>query len=443
MQSDPASSRLTKLFLLWLPLIALSGTIGFYYWFLHTYAINVPWHDDIIDLLQFVLKAQHTANGVDWMALLHEPYNDHRTGATRLLVYAVYFLENEINFRTLTFIANLGYPLLLLLFYIALRRDPYCLTLLLVAALLLFNLRFYKLTLHAQASFAYLYVYVYAFAGLFALHRVTPARFVLAVAFCAMSTFTLASGKIVWLLGFASLLHQCYVLKNRTYYYPVLWLVITVALVVVWQVGFEKLIYAENDKLQLSDKIWLHISFFLVMLGSAVSNSSTTLAAIVGVLVSVALFVQSALSIRHPDIRLLLCCWFAFFSAAATALGRAVTLPLEQILIERYGLHSLLLICCLVLFSLPRLKPYRSLLVCATVALAGMYCVSSYIRYEEPLQSLMQTRYEYFNNHEYRQIFRKPEETNAVVREAISEGVYYPPCRPLPACEAGSLSRSL
>jgi len=414
----------------------LACVIAYYLWFVYVHAINVPFHDDIFDLLRFVTQMDNAPSATARLGVLNETYNDHRTSATRLLVYGIYLLENEVNFRTLTIVANLALPMILLLLYLVVRDDPYRWVWLLIAALLLLTPRIHKLVLHAQSSFAFLYVVLYAFAGLFALHRVTPVRFGCAVILCALSTFTLASGKIVWLLGLASLLHQSYVLKQRSFWYPVAWLAIAVALIAAWQSGFEKLIYGTNDALLPGERVWRYIAVFLVMLGSAVSDTSTRVTGIVGLVVFVALLVQSARSIRQQDIRLLLCCWFVVLSAAATTLGRAVMVQPDYILNERYGLHSVLLVCCLAVLVLSRSPSRRIPLICVVLAAAGLYSAWSYRHFEGRLLDILQGRYRDFNNHQYPQVFRKPEDSNAVVLEAIAAGIYRPPCRPLPACEA-------
>jgi hypothetical protein len=424
----------------YIPLIAVVGVIGYYLWYVSSLAINIPYHDDIFDLLRFVTGVDKAETVLEKLALLHEPYNDHRTSATRLLVYGVYLLEGEVNFRTLTIIANLALPLMLLLLYFAVRGDPDRWVWLLIAALILLNPRIYTIVLHAQSSFAFLYVVLYAFAGLFALHRVTPARFVLAVLLCSLSTFTLASGKLVWLLGLVSLLHQSQVLKQRSYWYPLVWLMIAVPVIAVWQFGFLELIYAKNDELLLGERVWRYLALLLVMLGSAISDTSTLVAAILGIVIVVVLLVQTAQSLKRQDIRLLLCCWYAFLSAAAMTIGRAAVVQPEYALTERYASNSIFLICCLTVLMLSQSKSRRMPVIALIVAAAGIYANWSYRHFEERLLSTLQVRFEHFNNHQYLQAFRKPEDSNAVVHEAIRAGIYLPPCRPFPACESGTAS---
>jgi hypothetical protein len=437
MPASGSSTYSTRIFLSWLPFVALVGVIGYYLWFVYAHAINIPYHDDIFDLLRFVTQIEKTESGAEKLALLNETYNDHRTTATRLLVHGAYLLEHEVNFRTLTIIANLALPLMLLLFFFAVRGDPYRWIWLLIAALLMLTPRIYKLILHAQSSFAFLYVILYAFAGLFVLHRVTPVRFLFAVVLCSMSTFTLASGKIVWLLGFISLLHQSAVLKQKSFWYPALWLMISVAVIAAWQLGFEKLIYGTNDELLLGERVWRYVAVLLTMLGSAVSDTSTLVAAVVGVVIIAILFVQSAQSIKQQDIRLLLCCWYVFLSAAATTLGRAVMVQPQYVLHEGYGIHSVLLISCLAVLVLSQSKSRRVPVILAVVAAAGVYGTWSYLHFEAQVLEILQVRYKEFNEYQYPQAFRRPEDSNAVVNEAIRAGIYRPPCRPFPACEAG------
>lgn len=134
-------------------------------------------------------------------------YLDHRTNASRTLVYVAYLIEGEMNFRTLTLLANLALPLILCLFYLCVRGEEYRWSMLLVSALLLLNLRTPALILHSQAGFAYYYVFFLRspvcspaqgdLAEVLARGRAVHAR-----------QLTFASGQIVWLMGLANLLHR-------------------------------------------------------------------------------------------------------------------------------------------------------------------------------------------------------------------------------------------
>ena len=128
-------------FVRWLPLAAFCAVIAHHLWFVNSYAINVPHQDDIYDFVQFVSVVENADSAGDGFKALFNQYNDHRTSASRLVVFGVYLAEGELNFHTLTLVANLGLLLILLLFYLTVRKEKYRWVYLLVSALLLLNFR--------------------------------------------------------------------------------------------------------------------------------------------------------------------------------------------------------------------------------------------------------------------------------------------------------------
>ncbi|MBK6737352.1 MAG: hypothetical protein IPG64_05255 [Haliea sp.] len=231
-------SSTSGLLVRWLSFVAFFAVIAHHFWFVYSHAMNIPYHDDIYDFLRIfnlIESADSPAVAIkEWFS----QYLDHRTNASRSLVYGAYLIEGEVNFHTLTLFANLALPFILLLFYLSVRSEEYRWGFLLISALLLLNLRAHAIILHSQAGFAYYYVFFYAFASLFALHKFTFLKFVVAAVLCSLATFTLASGQIVWLLGLASLLHQCLVTGRRSLMYPAIWLLLAITMLVLWRVGF-------------------------------------------------------------------------------------------------------------------------------------------------------------------------------------------------------------
>ncbi|MFK7974526.1 MAG: hypothetical protein AB8C02_00225 [Halioglobus sp.] len=372
-------------------------------------------------------------------------YNDHRVGATRLLVYGVYRVEGELNFHTLTLVANLALPLMLLLFFQAVKNNASRWIYLLVAALLLFNLKFYTLLLMSQAAFAYFWVVLYAFAAIFALHRVTVPKFFLAAVFCTLSSFSLASGQIAWLLGLVTLIHQSLLRKDRSFLFPLLWLFVSVAMLLVWRWGFVADIAQTPSKellailpdyvgnAQLAEKIQRYFTFFLAFTGSALVNFSALGASIAGLAMLTLLVYFSYKSLYESDIRLVLCCWFAVATLAAVTSGRALMVEPETVLHARYNFFSVVLLCPLVILTLVRFNVFRSYGAYIVVALSLGYAASTWREHQEPLRVGMSSLHDYFNRDLY-PVAGKTRNPRGIVYEAIAAGVYIPPCRPYPVC---------
>jgi hypothetical protein len=426
----------------WFPLFALCAVIAHYFFYIHNHAANIPYADDIWDLLRFVVHAEKLDGVQEKFETAFRQYNDHRVGATRLLVYGVYLIEGEMDFRTLTIIANLGLLLILFLFYLIVRDEEFRWVFLLISSLLLLNLKFYTLVFMAQAAFAYYFVFIYAFACLFTLHKVTPPKFVLAAVFCSLSSFTFAAGQAAWLLGLVSLIHQSLVIKQKPVLYPLLWLLVAAAMLSLWRMGFESLTPnlptsiwpADSINPPLEELLVRSATFFLAFLGSAFINSSVFWAGASGLALLVALVFVTLRCYRDDDIRLVLCCWFAVATLAAATVGRVVYVVPDDILHARYNFFSVMLVCPLTLLVLMRFAVFRTYAVYLIVVLALMYSAIAW-RNSDLSSRELNSLHRNFNNGFYPVAF-KPQ-AKGIVIEAISLDIYKPPCRPFPRCETG------
>ena len=434
----------SRFFLQWLPLMALGAVIAHYAWFVYTNSFNVPWQDDIPDYLLFMnlVEAAESTRGAitEWF----RQYNDHRTAASRLLVYFAYLAEGEVNFRSLTLLANAALPLILLLFYLNIRHEKYSGLLLLSTAFILLSLRSWTLVLWSQAAITYYFVFFYAFACLFALHKVTVPKFVLAAIFCTLSSFTYASGQLVWLLGLVSLIHQSRIAGRLSLIYPAIWLIVAAVMLVTWHAGFVSVAKQIDPSLPGSDLFFGvllnvdlagYIKFFLVILGSAVTDSNTRLAGASGLGILALLSFITARYYKSEDVRLVLCCWFIVASAAAVSTGRAFV-GTEYILVSRYSFLSVLLASTLILLTLHRFAASRAIALYLVVVMAGTYCVWTYRHFDAPLQKMLEVRYKHFNAEQFWLVFVPASETNAIVGESVARGIYNPICRPIPDCLA-------
>ncbi len=445
-------SSTSGLLVRWLSFVAFFAVIAHHVWFVYSHAINIPYQDDIYDFLRIVNLIESADSSAVAIREWFSQYLDHRTNVSRSLVYGTYLIEGEVNFRTLTILANLALPLILLLFYLSVMDEAYSWGFLLVSALLLLNLRAHTIVFHSQAAFAYYYVFLYAFACLFTMHNVTLLKFALAAVLCSLATFTFAAGQIVWLLGLASLLHQSLVIRRRSVLYPVIWFLLAVAMLMLWRLSFVALsteipsddlarelvllafpnLLIDPSPLQMLTR---YASFFLVILGSLFTDSSTLGAGVVGFILLGVLSFVTIKFYKHDDIRLVLCCWFVIATAAAVTMGRAMVVAPDYILKERYSFLSAILLSTLALQVQVRFKVFRSPMVYLVVLLAVIYWAWTYRHFEEPMQDTLSGRYDDFN-HERFTVFGKPaKESAAIVNQAIAAGIYNPPCRPYPVCE--------
>ena len=445
-------------FVRWLPLAAFCAVIAHHLWFVNSYAINVPHQDDIYDFVQFVSVVENADSAGDGFKALFNHYNDHRTSASRLLVFGVYLAEGELNFHTLTLVADLGLLLILLLFYLTVRKEKYRWVYLLVSALLLLNFRAFEIILFSQGAFAYYYVCLYAFACIFTLHKVSGPRFLLAAVFCTLSSLALASGHIVWLMGLVSLLHQCLVSGHRSLMWPAMWLLVATVILTLWYGDFTQGIYTITSELiansvnsppvtaggvlsgaivnpTITQILEQYATFFLVILGSAPIYFSTLGAGAAGLVILLVLLFVTLKFYKHDDIRLALYCWFLVAFAAAATVGRALLTTPEYVLTQRYSFISALLVCTLALLMQVRFALVRTPAVLLVLLLAVTYWSWSNFHFKPLFQDHMNQRHSIFNNGHFPVVLTPVGESDVIVNRAISDGIYNPPCRPFPECE--------
>ena len=445
-----------------LPLILLVATIALYFSFIMQYALNIPFQDGVVDFLKTMVFLDRADNFKDSASIFLAGYNDHQTTASRLLVYAVYLIQGEVNFQTLMAVANIGLTLILLLFYLRVQREELRWLWLLGAALVLLNLKNYSNIFFAQSAFPYFLCYLYSFAGIYVLHKVTLTRFVFALCFCALASFTFAAGYAIWILGGASLAHQSLVLKNRSLGYLSvwvlcacgalgLWILSDAGALALWSVGLgsegvdEALIVglaalpnSMSGGAPLTDLLVRYVMWFFVILGSAFSHDDAAIAIGAGVLLVSALTVFSVLAVRKGDIRLELCCWFVVASAAMVTLGRAKLFLPVQILNSRYCVISLLLVAAMVVLAQVGIKKRSVVGSWIVVMLAANYSYWTYLHFLPAVEDFHDDRVVTFNHAAYPVMGYSPQYTNGIVLEAIERGLYVPPCRPYPQCSASS-----
>ncbi len=419
----------------WLPVFGIAGVMLYYALFLYRYALNIPFADDIYDVLQFLSDVTQSTEWKHTVELFFAQTNEHRTLSSRLVYYLMLIVAGEINFRTLIFLANLAIPLLITLLYFAIRSHSRALLILLPVALVLFQFRAYEIHFWTMAGFAYMYVYVFAFASLSCLRQVNLTRFLAALVFASLGTFTLASGQLIWLVGFASLLHQSLVVRRIALTYAACWMVCAAMVLIAWRIGYETqftMQFILNDFLFEPQH---HITYFLVLLGNAAGENSVLLAACTGSVLLLVVGYSSVYSITRKDISLQLFACFIVLSVFAMALGRAPFTDLNYALSSRYGFPSVLLLATTIALLCSSLSVNSKILKRMSVItlLAAVYWVSSFQIYPAKAQVMQAMTVGNFNWGKYWAYGSPYSETGPIVEKATALGIYKPPARPHPA----------
>jgi carbon starvation protein CstA len=117
------------------------GAIGYYFWYLLRYALNIPYQDEIYDVLGFLSEIVKSEDWLTSLQLFFIKWNEHSTASSRLFYYLSYRLFGEVNFVTLTVLANTALPVFVGLLYLRLREHDYRWLILLPVVFMLFSFR--------------------------------------------------------------------------------------------------------------------------------------------------------------------------------------------------------------------------------------------------------------------------------------------------------------
>ena len=422
-----------KLVTQWVPAVGVVAVVIHYALFLYRHAVNIPYADDIFDVLQVLTGAVQSNDLQQTFALLFAQYFNHRTLSNRLIYYVMLLTTGEVNFRTTVFLANLALPLLLMLLYLTIRHQTHRWLVLLSAALILFGLRTYELSLWTSPMDD-MFVYVYGFASLICLRKVGLMRFLAALVFASLCAFTLASGQLIWLVGFGSLLYQSLVLRRTSLVYALCWILSAVIVLIVWHMGFETG-YTIPDILTILLTTPLHpIAYFFTLLGNAFSGSSVLSAASAGCVMLCVVSYSSVRRFGQEDLTLEFFAWYLVFSLLAVTFGRAAMTEVEYALSSRYALPSELLVITIIAGLGYHLPTRRQNLITYLIILfmCAFYWGSSFQTYRPSLQQMLEKRVVSYNRGVYWAYGASKKETSSIVTTAVSLGIYRAPARPPP-----------
>jgi len=399
-----------------------------YGYFLYTHALNVPYHDDIYDILRFIMQFDTAGGYGERLDLLLERHNDHRTAASRVIFLVLFGLQGVVDFSVIAFVANLALPLLALLYWLAAGSRADRPLLLLLVLLLLLHPRYYGLMLWPMSAFAFYGVCLYSFLSLYLLSDINPRRFALSIFAALAATYALSSGQLIWVVGLLALLYRG---RSLSPWYLLIWCASASFALWLFHHNFANpnpistvLTYLWNTPLH-------HARYVLVLLGGGFSFGNVVLAEWLGFiqLMALAFFIQrdrrEGLCVLH---------FFAVFlllAAMSLALGRAPYSGLDYAMAPRYSFASVNFAIVLLLLSLQGARSLLPAGYALLLLLSSGLCVASYLSYHELLDEHLEQRIKLYNKGQY-PLFGQPRRTtNQVVKESIDRGLYQPPPRPL------------
>lgn len=408
------------------------GAVLVYALFIAVRALDVPFHDDVLDVLDFTLRFEDAASLREKLHVLLAQYNDHRTTAARVVYVLERAIAGEIDFRTLTFVANAAIPLFALCCALAVPRGWRLLALAL-ALLLMCNPRGTGFLFWPMSLLAFHGVVLWGLGCLLMLSRPGAASFVLAAAMATAAMLSLASGQFAWIAGLAALIvawrHGEAAAGKRL----LAWVALSCVAVLLFHVGFANpnpfsrvLSFALATPLH-------HAHYVLVLLGSAPAFGSVAAATALGTVALLGLAALTPGELKQGRTVLVCFAWYLVLSVAALALGRAPYSQVDYALDARYGVFSVSLLVVLLLLAMQRLGLYRPRTSVALLAFALVYCAANYAVWSAPTDEALRRRVAVYNGGAYPVFGHAGAKTDAIVAEAIRRGIYSPPPRPLRA----------
>ncbi|GAB3017345.1 hypothetical protein [Spirosoma pulveris] len=224
----PFVSRLQKAapFLIALPVIC-------FVLFVWTYAVNVPWFDDIDAFLGFTLAYTKATDLSEKVYNIFVPNNEHRIVVAKLITLGMYYLTGEVNFRWLILIALLFMLSVLALLSRVFRSMQVSWLLFAPVPFLMLRPQYYLTSLWSIPGLQHPVVICLTLWSLYLLTRSGRNRFAGAILMQVFATLSMSNGLMGWVAGGLVLA------LNKKWYKLAGWLAGSVLAVVLYFYNFQ------------------------------------------------------------------------------------------------------------------------------------------------------------------------------------------------------------
>ena len=226
--------------------------IFFFLLMLFTYAVNVPWFDDIDAFPETVVQWIQD-DFWEGIKLLFRPNNEHRMLLGRLFAVLCYQFTGELNMRWLILVMNLQLMGILFLFWKVFQRQGLPILYFLPVGLLLLHPQYHLTSLWAITGWQHESVLFWGFLSVYLLTKNTGKSFVWTILTMFITTFSMSNGMFFWMAGLIVLLLQ------RRHTLLLLWAILMVFFIGLYFYGFDN--QANSTGLEYLKK-YPHESFF-------------------------------------------------------------------------------------------------------------------------------------------------------------------------------------
>lgn len=206
---------------------------------LFTYAVNVPWMDDIDVFPDFLGRFLEAKNFDERVWLLFKPNNEHRVVYAKLMNLLHYVLTSTLDMKTLTILSNVTLFGILWIFWRVIKEQKLPTYYFLPVPLLLLHPQYYLTSIWTITGFQYQPVIFFGLLGVYLLSKNTFWTFLGAAFAIFFDSFTMSNGLFYWGVGLLIL-----ALQGR-YKMAGIWLIITIA---TFKLYFYKFDNQANDQ---------------------------------------------------------------------------------------------------------------------------------------------------------------------------------------------------
>lgn len=168
---------------------------------LFTYAVNVPWMDDIDVYPDFLGKFLAATSVNEKLWLLFKPNNEHRVVYAKLINLAHYYLTGSLNMRTLTILSNSTLLGILWILWRVVKEQKLAPIYFLPIPFLLLQPQYYLTSLWTITGFQYQPVIFFGLLGMYLLTRNSKFALAGAIAAVIFDSVTMSNGMFYWVAG--------------------------------------------------------------------------------------------------------------------------------------------------------------------------------------------------------------------------------------------------
>jgi hypothetical protein len=319
-----------------------------YFYFIHTYSLNLPFADDFTSLSSTISIFQST-NFNETLSIFFALENGHRIAFTRFIYALSYALFGEIDFRVLILIGNIPLALLLFLFFKTLKVSGSNLFYFIPVSILLFQLQFWKNMTWAASALQHQYILLFTGFTFYLLGRKSNPGLYCAFFFAVLSVFTHGGGWVTIFLGWIILLIQ------KSYQKSSIWAGGALLLAIFYFKNFHSNtnIFAG---IQSFEGFKNFLMFYSAFLGSSLSLDNIYIAAGFGIILSFYLCYLTWDKYFEKNITIFMFMVYIFINAILVAMARS-GLAVENVFAPRYKIVSVILIVLVYMSLAEKLSP--------------------------------------------------------------------------------------